>query len=88
AVCRNRLHRMDNRHRLLRQGDLAMSTWPSRPFKDLPACYRGGYKQMTVGTFALLTQRADLMVHVAWRTMAYDVDVMTIKEVERYFNAI
>lgn len=43
---------------------------------------------MTAGTFVLLTLRADLMVHVAWRTMAYDVDIMTIKEVERYFNAV
>ena len=79
---------MGDRHRFLRQGDLALNAWPTGPVRDLPACYRGGYKQMTVGTFVLLTLRADLMVHVAWRTMAYDVDVMTIKEAKRHFDLI
>ena len=63
--------------------------------RDVPASVKGRYKDIQPGTKVLLTllhgagDQAD-MIHVAWRTMNHEQpsDVMTIHEVEGYFDVV
>ena len=73
----------------------AMLARSANASRDVPASVEGSYKDIQPGTMALLTllrgtdDHAD-MIHVAWRTMDHEQpsDVMTIDEVERYFNVV
>ncbi len=65
-----------------------MSALPARRFHDLPACCRMSYKKIPIGTFVLLARLPNDMIHVHWRTMRDEVDVLPPAEAEQHFDLI